>query len=173
MEAIRLQLPPLYPPVTTGWVPKSLLLLEVNPDFPVVQSVTTVTAVGAADTRRNSILEPHTAALSLPPSSTFRIIPSCLLQYNITPHACMREAAGSSVGRVTYCPDSGNFSQCSGRKYRGSTSQRRAQGGVGLQPPKRPKANLKNKFCTYYNKYFTWFPVKPKSATEIGSRPVH
>jgi hypothetical protein len=42
-------------------------------------------------------------------------------------------------------------------------------GADGLKPPKPPKLKYKNhRFCRYYGiKSFTWFPVQPKSATEI------
>jgi hypothetical protein len=49
-------------------------------------------------------------------------------------------------------------------------------GAAGLQhsPTPPPKTGIKNRFCRYYDiKTFTWFPLQPKSATEIGWWPVH
>jgi hypothetical protein len=48
----------------------------------------------------------------------------------------------------------------------------RTQGGGGLpgfSPPNRPKPKFKKHgFCRYDIKSFTWFPLKVKSATEVG-----
>jgi hypothetical protein len=49
-------------------------------------------------------------------------------------------------------------------------------GAAMLKPPPNPqKLKLKKySFCRYYDiKSFTWFPLQPESATEIGWWPIH